>query len=606
MAGLTLIGSDCLAIANPDPTVAPVFAQTPASPLSQSPSTASPLKQGFQVSLNGRALPIPWAQWPTNPPSFRISLSDAGTQRSLGVQFLNTENPAQQPIQWFSDATNPLSLPVRLSGPLRYLDITDLAKRFGWQLTLQETTLQITTPGAKVLGIRQAKQPWGDRLVIELDRPTPWQTDLQNQELVLTLDAQIAPPVIQQIKAIAGTYLQSVKVEPITNRTRLRLGGNFPNQRPRVWSLAAPNRLVVDVRPDSLVEQNIVWAPGLRWRQQILNVNSIQVPVVWLEVNPRQPGLRIRPILPNPTTMMGTAPLLQTAQQAQVSAAMNGGFFNRIRQLPLGAIRLNNRWLSGPILNRGAIAWDATGNMILGRLTLRETLITPTNQRFPLTHLNSGYVQAGIARYTTDWGPTYTTLADNEILVTVQNNQVTGQQTLEKAGTNSPIPSNGYLLVLRSNRAAAPSLAPGTTLRLESPTEPADFSRYPQIIAAGPLLLQNRQVVLNAKGEGFSDAFVSETAARSAIAKTANGTVLIVAAHSRLDGTGLTLPETAQLLQQLGAIDALNLDGGSSTTLYLGGQLLDRPSQTAARVHNGIGIFVPTSPPLTSPKISKP
>jgi hypothetical protein len=524
----------------------------------------------------------------------------------LGVQFLNTENPAQQPIQWFSDATNPLSLPVRLSGPLRYLDITDLAKRFGWQLTLQETTLQITTPGAKVLGIRQAKQPWGDRLVIELDRPTPWQTDLQNQELVLTLDAQIAPPVIQQIKAIAGTYLQSVKVEPITNRTRLRLGGNFPNQRPRVWSLAAPNRLVVDVRPDSLVEQNIVWAPGLRWRQQILNVNSIQVPVVWLEVNPRQPGLRIRPILPNPTTMMGTAPLLQTAQQAQVSAAMNGGFFNRIRQLPLGAIRLNNRWLSGPILNRGAIAWDATGNMILGRLTLRETLITPTNQRFPLTHLNSGYVQAGIARYTTDWGPTYTTLADNEILVTVQNNQVTGQQTLEKAGTNSPIPSNGYLLVLRSNRAAAPSLAPGTTLRLESPTEPADFSRYPQIIAAGPLLLQNRQVVLNAKGEGFSDAFVSETAARSAIAKTANGTVLIVAAHSRLDGTGLTLPETAQLLQQLGAIDALNLDGGSSTTLYLGGQLLDRPSQTAARVHNGIGIFVPTSPPLTSPKISKP
>ena len=48
----------------------------------------------------------------------------------------------------------------------------------------------------------------------------------------------------------------------------------------------------------------------------------------------------------------------------------------------------------------------------------------------------------------------------------------------------------------------------------------------------------------------------------------------------------------AQLLQQMGAIDALNLDGGSSTSLYLGGQLVDRASATAARVHNAIGISI--------------
>jgi exopolysaccharide biosynthesis protein len=46
----------------------------------------------------------------------------------------------------------------------------------------------------------------------------------------------------------------------------------------------------------------------------------------------------------------------------------------------------------------------------------------------------------------------------------------------------------------------------------------------------------------------------------------------------------------------LGAIDALNLDGGSSTGLYLGGQLLDRSPYTAARVHNGLGIFPPSLP----------
>jgi exopolysaccharide biosynthesis protein len=52
------------------------------------------------------------------------------------------------------------------------------------------------------------------------------------------------------------------------------------------------------------------------------------------------------------------------------------------------------------------------------------------------------------------------------------------------------------------------------------------------------------------------------------------------------------LGEFAQILQQLGAVNALNLDGGSSTSLALGGQLLDRSPVTAARVSNAIGVFV--------------
>jgi exopolysaccharide biosynthesis protein len=66
---------------------------------------------------------------------------------------------------------------------------------------------------------------------------------------------------------------------------------------------------------------------------------------------------------------------------------------------------------------------------------------------------------------------------------------------------------------------------------------------------------------------------------------------MIAAIHNRVGGTGPNLTETAQLMQQMGAIDALNFDGGSSTGLYLGGQLLDRSPYTAARVHNGLGIF---------------
>jgi exopolysaccharide biosynthesis protein len=69
------------------------------------------------------------------------------------------------------------------------------------------------------------------------------------------------------------------------------------------------------------------------------------------------------------------------------------------------------------------------------------------------------------------------------------------------------------------------------------------------------------------------------------------GRILLVAAHNRIGGLGATLSEFAQLLQKMGAVSALNLDGGSSTQMYLGGEIIDRSPATAARVHNGIGVF---------------
>jgi hypothetical protein len=288
---------------------------------------------------------------------------------------------------------------------------------------------------------------------------------------------------------------------------------------------------------------------------------------------------------------------MQTAQLWQAFAAINAGFFNRNNQLPLGAIRRDGRWFSGPILNRGAIAWNNTGQFKFGRLSLQETLITSAGAQLPILFLNSGYVQPGIARYTPEWGPTYTPLADNEVLIVVQNNKVMAQMPGGTAGKASfPIPTNGYLLTLRPNSDAAGSLGVGTQLRIQQSTAPADFGSYPHILGAGPLLVQKGQIVLDAKGEQFSDAFIQQSAIRSAIGTTAAGTLMIAAIHNRNGGRGPTLTETAQLMQQMGAIDALNFDGGSSTGLYLGGQLLDRSPYTAARVHNGLGIFRPLLP----------
>jgi hypothetical protein len=603
----------------------PVAEETPAPRRAEFLSQALPkvIRQGTQLSLNGQMLTVAWRQWQVGA-SIRTGISDVGVKQVLGLELLSTRDLTQQPVQWFSNPqTTPLVLASQVGGSSRYLDVTDFVKIAGLRLQVESAglmspqasadTLQISSLPARVTDIRQGPQPWGSRIVIDLDRPIPWQVSDRRTEGVITLEASADPSLIKRFSTPPVEQMQDaedaapvsvgaqgeqavIRVENTQNQTTLRL--DIPaGKRLQVFSVPNPNRLVIDLRPDAMVEKEILWAPGIRWRQQYVNLGKSRFPVVWLEVNPRTSGVSFRPIWSNPTTQVGTAPIIQTAQLWQASAAINAGFFNRNNQLPLGAIRRDGRWWSGPILNRGAIAWNDRGQFKFGRLSLQETLITSAGGRLPILFLNSGYVEPGIARYTPEWGPTYTPLTDNEVLVVVQNDQVTGQIPGGVAGKASfPIPSDGYLLTLRSNATDPSSLTVGTQVRIDQVTAPADFGSYPYILGGGPLLLQNRQIVLDAKAEQFKDAFIQQSASRSVIGTSATGTLIIATIHNRVGGRGPNLTETAQLMQQMGAIDALNFDGGSSTGLYLGGQLLDRSPYTAARVHNALGIFLPSLP----------
>jgi hypothetical protein len=579
------------------------YSPAPASPAPPAPPTL--LSSGTQISLNGQTWSATWSQRQVDAKDkVHTGISDAGVTQVLGVELLNTENPAKQPVKWFSQpTTTPFILDSWLKGGYRYLDVTELAQTAGWQLRTFGNTLLITTPPVRVEAIQSSQQPWGENIVIDLDRPTPWQVTQQSAPTPLKLPSQAGevkqPPTQAWVITIDASPPAPERASPAppappappAAQTILRV--NVPDGlSPRVTTLLNPYRLAIDFRADAWPSRDILWAPGLRYRQQFVDLDAARFPVVWLEINLHASGLLLKPIWSDPTTLIGTAPLIQTAQRYAAAAAINGGFFNRHEQLPLGAIRRDGQWLSSPILNRGVIAWNELGQVKVGRLSLQETLTTSLGERLPILAFNSGYVQAGITRYTSDWGPTYTPLNDNEVIAVVQNHQVTAQLSGGNAGkTAFPIPPNGYLLAIRDNHAAVNSLPIGTVINLDT-TVPSDFTSYPQILGAGPLLIQNHQIVLDAKAEQFSDAFIKETAPRSAIGITSAGTLLIIAVHNRSVGTGPTLAELARIMQQMGCVDALNLDGGSSTSLYLGGQLLDRSPSTAARIHNGLGVFL--------------
>jgi len=108
------------------------------------------------------------------------------------------------------------------------------------------------------------------------------------------------------------------------------------------------------------------------------------------------------------------------------------------------------------------------------------------------------------------------------------------------------------------------------------------------LLQAGPLLVVGRQVAVRAGQdlEGFSAAahqFDSDITRgrypRAALAVT-DERLLLVAVDGRTGrDAGMTLPELASTLAKLGAVDALNLDGGGSASLVYDGLLRNRPRE---------------------------
>ena len=89
---------------------------------------------------------------------------------------------------------------------------------------------------------------------------------------------------------------------------------------------------------------------------------------------------------------------------------------------------------------------------------------------------------------------------------------------------------------------------------------------YPDIMTAGPLLIwhDTLQYMRNDR------TFVTNRHNRTAVGIRDDGTVMLLVADGRFkQAEGLSLTELQQIFRWLGCRDALNLDGGGSTTLFL-------------------------------------
>ena len=107
------------------------------------------------------------------------------------------------------------------------------------------------------------------------------------------------------------------------------------------------------------------------------------------------------------------------------------------------------------------------------------------------------------------------------------------------------------------------------------------------LLASGPLLIMDGKTCT---WEACDSSFIFTKHPRSAIFLTKDKRTVFITVDGRSPGhaDGVSIPELAHLIRILGGYDALNLDGGGSTTLWMEGEgVLNSPSDNRKFDHQG-------------------
>ena len=187
-------------------------------------------------------------------------------------------------------------------------------------------------------------------------------------------------------------------------------------------------------------------------------------------------------------------------------------------------------------------------------------------------------------------GSTYEVLVD-----------ATGKVLSASATLGAPAPTGGYVLQglgtsvswLQQNAPVGAMLS--VKKQVLAGTKPVSLTPNMSLAAAGPELLPAADVIQRSAADGFAPnfagvdrssfyaGFVNARNPRTMIGVTPDGTILLAETDGRQPGLaiGTSMQETAALMQWMGAVSALNLDGGGSSAMIVNGIDVGHPSDNA-------------------------
>ncbi|MFF4142138.1 phosphodiester glycosidase family protein [Streptomyces sp. NPDC001698] len=328
----------------------------------------------------------------------------------------------------------------------------------------------------------------------------------------------------------------------------------------------------------------------------------------------------------------------ELSHAAGATAAVNAGFFVLDPRAgapgdPAGVGVYDGRLLSEPVNGRPSLVTHANGRRTevtrftwQGRVTARGTSLSLNGiNRVPGLIRNCG----GDAHDIPTALPLHdVTCTNNDELVSFTPDF--GQRTPQGEGLEAVLDARERVVELRTPRGG-PLPAGGSSVQatgrrvaeltalarvgdhlnikatlLDGRGHPVTPSIRTDIVNGGPELVRDGRLHVTPAGDGmvhpgdpsFYYGWVHKRNPRTLAGVDAAGRTVLVTADGRsTSALGLSITESAEIAKALGLRDAINLDGGGSTTMVIDGKVLNQPSDAAGErpVGDALLILPPSS-----------
>ena len=316
-------------------------------------------------------------------------------------------------------------------------------------------------------------------------------------------------------------------------------------------------------------------AAGLMQRTYIYEDEDGQVTAYFVEADPLKYSVRpalARGIIPGRQTVSGIA------GDTNAAAAINASYFAS-NGVILGVTKIDGTIVGTTYYDRSAFGVMPDGSFVFGTVSYNGT-VKIDQVTLPVSGVNAERGENGLVIYNRAYGRS-TGTNPYGLEYVIREGRVAEINT-----NDSAIPSDGYVVSVHGTAmdafaAAGTRVGDPTVLREETG---AMWDRAVQIVGAGPRLVENGRVHVTAGEEQFPGDIRYGRAPRSAVGVTADGKIVFAVVDGRqAHSHGLTLTEFAELLLKFKVQNAINLDGGGSSALYVNGDVVNAPSDGSER-----------------------
>ncbi|MBF0547110.1 MAG: phosphodiester glycosidase family protein [Candidatus Riflebacteria bacterium] len=303
-----------------------------------------------------------------------------------------------------------------------------------------------------------------------------------------------------------------------------------------------------------------------------------------LKYDASENGLSLFPVLANEGICQREI-LSSMANRYDALAAINAAYFVPPKGDPIGTLIINKRLISSPLFNRSVFGITQENLPIFGNPDFSGNFIFDSSS-VPIDGINQPRKDADLVIYTPEYGKwTLTSGAGLELVLTQGRVIALGRE-------NSLIPPDGVVVSTSGEKAKILSkVRLGDNIRLEySVNQP--WNRVIHAVCGGPRLLKDGEIKINGRQEHFDSTICYGRHPRTAVALTDNGDVLLIVIDGRsAKSAGMTLEELAAYIKNLGGRQAMNLDGGGSSSMFVKGRIVNHPSDGKERpISNGLVI----------------